>query len=81
MLGSATVQTHPTRESVAIAIASLVSVALGVLLRSPSIVGWSGALLLGLAVSWLATRTSVAGFRAAGFEMLWRGVSRLFPDH
>ena len=77
MLGSATVQTHPTRESVAIAIASLVAVALGVLLRSPSIVGWAGALLLGLAVGRLATRTSVAGIRAAGFEMLWRGESRL----
>lgn len=70
-------QTHPTRESVAIATASLVSVAVGVVLRQPTIVGWAGALLLGLAVSRLATRTSVAGIRAAGFEMLWRGESRL----
>jgi uncharacterized protein (DUF58 family) len=70
------VQTHPTRESVAIAIASLIAVAFGVLLRSPAIVGWAGALLLGLAVGRLATRTSVAGIRAAGFEMLWRGESR-----
>ena len=70
-------QTHPTRATVDLAIASLVSVALGVLLRSPAIVGWAGAVMLGLAVARLATRTSVAGIRAAGFEMLWRGEGRM----
>src|SRR5688572_26110021 len=77
MLRCRPVQTHPTRATVDLAIASLVSVALGVLLRSPAIVGWAGALMLGLAVARLATRTSVAGIRAAGFEMLWRGEGRM----
>src|SRR5687768_17026854 len=77
MLRCAPVQTHPTRATVDLAVASLVCVALGVLLRSPAIVGWAGALMLGLAVARLATRTSVAGIRAAGFEMLWRGDARL----
>ncbi len=70
-------QTHPTRATVDLALASLCCVALGVVLRAPAIVGWGGALLLGLSVARLATRTSVSGIRAAGFEMLWRGEGRL----
>jgi uncharacterized protein (DUF58 family) len=70
------VQVHPTRTSVDLALAGLLCMALGFALREGAVVGWGGALLVGLAVARAATRVDVAGIRAAGFEMTWRGEAR-----
>jgi uncharacterized protein (DUF58 family) len=71
------VQTYPARTSVDLAVAGLAAMGLGLVLREPTIVAWGGAILVGLAVARLATQVDVAGVRAAGFEMAWRGEARL----
>jgi uncharacterized protein (DUF58 family) len=50
--------------------------ALGLVLRDPTTMATGGALLVGLAIARLATQLDVAGIRAAGFEMAWRGDER-----
>jgi uncharacterized protein (DUF58 family) len=71
------VQVHPTRATVDLAIAGMVSVGVGMVLREAAIVAWGGALLVGLAIARAVTQVGIARIRAAGFEMLWRGDSRL----
>src|SRR5688500_18507906 len=55
----------------------MVSVGAGMVLREAAIVAWGGALLVGLAIARGVTQVGIARIRAAGFEMLWRGDSRL----
>jgi uncharacterized protein (DUF58 family) len=70
------VQTYPARTSVELAIAGLATMAIGLVLRQPTMVAWGGALLIGLAIARLVTQIDVAGVRAAGFEMAWQGEGR-----
>jgi uncharacterized protein (DUF58 family) len=70
------VQTYPAPSSVALAATALAAMALGLVLRDPTTTATGGALLLGLAIARLATQLDVAGIRAAGFEMAWRGDER-----
>lgn len=65
-------QIHPTRGTTELASVGLVGVGLGLILREPAVLAWSGALLAGLTVARAVTYLSVARIRAAGFEMLWR---------
>src|SRR5687768_6287067 len=69
-------QIHPTRESSDLALSGMAVVLGGLLLQSGPIVGWGGALLVGLAMARALTRLGVSRVRAAGLEMLWRGESR-----
>jgi uncharacterized protein (DUF58 family) len=71
------VQVHPTSTTVDIAVAGIVSVAVGLLAREPAIVAWGGALIVGLAIARSVTRLGVGRIRAAGFEMLWQGRRRV----
>jgi uncharacterized protein (DUF58 family) len=50
--------------------------ALALVLRDATTMATGGALLVGLGIARLATQLSVAGIRAAGFEMAWRGDER-----
>jgi uncharacterized protein (DUF58 family) len=70
------VQAHPARTSVDLAIAGLVVMATGLVLREAAVLGWGGALLVGLAIARAVTVVDVAKIRAAGFEMTWRGDAR-----
>ena len=67
---------YPTRIAGDLAIAGMLAVATGVVLRAAAVVAWGGALLLGLAIAHAVSRLSVARIRAAGFEMLWRAEPR-----
>lgn len=69
-------QTYPARTSVALTAAGLGAMAVGLVLRDPTTMATGGALLVGLAIARLATQLDVAGIRAAGFEMAWRGEER-----
>jgi len=70
------VQTYPARTSVALSSTALAAMALGLLLREPTTMALGGALLVGLGIARAATQLDVAGMRAAGFEMAWRGEER-----
>jgi hypothetical protein len=70
------VQTYPAPTSVALTGAALGAMALGLVLRDPTTMATGGALLVGLGIARLVTQLSVAGIRAAGFEMAWRGDER-----
>jgi uncharacterized protein (DUF58 family) len=70
------VQTYPARTSVALAAAALGAMALALVLREATTMAMGGALLIGLGIARLATQLDVAGIRAAGFEMAWRGDDR-----
>lgn len=69
-------QVHPTRAAVDLAVAGIVTVAVGVVAQQASILAWGGALLVGLAIARSVTELSVARIRAAGFEMLWTSEPR-----
>ena len=69
-------QTYPARTSIALSGTALLAMALGLVLREPMTMALGGALLLGLALARAATQLDVAGMRAAGFEMAWRGEER-----
>jgi len=70
-------QLHPTRSGAHLAIASIAVVAVGVIASEAALVGWGGAVLVGVAIARAATLVSVARIRAAGFEMLWTGTQRV----
>ena len=65
-------QIHPDRTAVGLTLTAFALLALGVVLKIPNVVFWSGSLLLGLLVARGATLLGVARIRSAGFEMLWR---------
>ncbi len=69
-------QTYPARASVAFTGTALAAMAVGLVLRDAASMATGGALLIGLAIARLATQLDVAGIRAAGFEMAWRGEER-----
>ncbi|HTQ06211.1 MAG TPA: DUF58 domain-containing protein, partial [Polyangiaceae bacterium] len=69
-------QTYPAESSIALAGTALAAMAVGLVLRDPTTTATGGALLVGLAIARLATQLDVAGIRAAGFEMAWRGEAR-----
>lgn len=69
-------QTYPAPSSIALAGTALAAMAVGLVLRDPTTTATGGALLVGLAIARLATQLDVAGIRAAGFEMAWRGDAR-----
>lgn len=71
------VQVHPTRAAVDIALAGAVVVIAGTVLRQPAVLAWGGALLLGLALARGVTELGVTKIRAAGFEMLWHGTGHV----
>lgn len=68
---------YPTRTASHLAVAAVAAVGVGILAQEPSVVAWAGGMLLGLAVARAVTLVSVARIRAAGFEMLWTGPSRV----
>jgi uncharacterized protein (DUF58 family) len=70
-------QLYPTRTAAHLAITGAAMVAVGVAAREPAIVGWGGAVLLGMAIARAVTLISVTRIRAAGFEMLWSGPRRV----
>ncbi|HMR74145.1 MAG TPA: DUF58 domain-containing protein, partial [Polyangiaceae bacterium] len=70
-------QIHPTKTTVDITVAGFAIMAVGLLFQVPAMVGWGGALIVGLAVARAVTHVSVARIRAAGFEMLWRSEPRV----
>lgn len=70
-------QIHPTKTTVDITVAGFAIIAVGLLFQVPAMVGWGGALIVGLAVARAVTHVSVARIRAAGFEMLWRSEPRV----
>ena len=74
-------QLHPTRSGAHLAIASIAVVAVGVVASEAALVGWGGAVLVGVAIARAATLVSVARIRAAGFEMLWTGTQRVARTH
>lgn len=65
--------TFPARVLVCLALAMLATAVLRV---HATAFAWSGAILIGLAVSRLFTQYSVARARSAGFEMLWHHANR-----
>jgi uncharacterized protein (DUF58 family) len=68
---------YPTRTASHLAVAAVAALGLGIVAQEPAMVAWSGGMLLGLAVARAVTLVSVARIRAAGFEMLWTGPSRV----
>ncbi len=67
---------YPTRTAAHLAIAGVITFALGIVLREPWIVAWGGGVLVGVAFARAATLVSVMRIRNAGFEMLWGGTER-----
>ena len=68
---------YPTRDAVHLGLSGAAMVGAGIVSAEPSIVGWGGALLVGLAIARAATFASVARIRAAGFEMVWGETERV----
>jgi uncharacterized protein (DUF58 family) len=71
------VQLYPTKTAAHLALVGVGAVAVGLVAREPSIVGWGGAMLVAVALARAVTLVSVARIRAAGFEMLWSGPKRV----
>ena len=70
-------QIHPTRAAVDVAIAGMIAVGVAMVIQQGAVLGWGGALLVGLAIARAVTALGVSRIRAAGFEMLWREQRRL----
>ncbi len=68
---------YPTRDAVHLGLCGAAVVGAGIVSAEPSIVGWGGALLVGLAAARAATFASVSRIRAAGFEMVWSEPERV----
>ncbi|MBX3127442.1 MAG: DUF58 domain-containing protein [Polyangiaceae bacterium] len=70
-------QLHPTRPAVDVAIAGIVTMAVGLLSQTAAVLGFGAAMLVGLAIARAVTQVGVARIRSAGFEMLWRSEPRV----
>src|SRR5688572_2803355 len=68
---------YPSRPAAHVAIAAFAVTAVGIVAQQAAIVGWGGAMLVGIALARAATLVSVARIRTAGFEMLWSGPKRM----
>jgi uncharacterized protein (DUF58 family) len=65
-------QLFPTRPAVHVALAAVLTVALGMLLRAPVVVAWGGAMIAGLALARALAKVAIIRLRLAGLEMVWR---------
>ena len=68
---------HPTRSTFHVAVAGAGLVALGTAARLPPVVAFGGAMILAVAFGRAIALASVTRLRAAGFEMVWRGSTRV----
>ncbi len=68
---------YPTRDAVHLGLCGAAVVGAGIVSAEPAVVGWGGALLVGLAAARAATFASVSRIRAAGFEMVWSEAERV----
>jgi uncharacterized protein (DUF58 family) len=71
------VQLYPTRATFHVAVAGAGLVALGCAARLPPVVAFGGAMLLAVAIGRAFALLSVTRLRAAGFEMVWTGPTRV----
>jgi uncharacterized protein (DUF58 family) len=71
------VELHPTRSTFHVAVAGAGLVALGTAARLPPVVAFGGAMILAVALGRAIALASVTRLRAAGFEMVWRGTTRV----
>ncbi len=71
-------QLHPTRSTFHVAVAGAGLVALGAAARLPPVVAFGAAMLLAVAVGRAVALVAVTRLRAAGFEMVWTGPSRVY---
>jgi len=71
------VQLHPTRSTFHVAIAGAGLVALGAAARLAPVVAFGGAMLLAVALGRAVALVAVTRLRAAGFEMVWTGSTRV----
>jgi uncharacterized protein (DUF58 family) len=70
-------QLHPTRNAIALTATGIAVVGLGLFANQAALVGWGGALLVGLQLARAVTLLGVTQIRTAGFEMLWREEHRV----
>ncbi|HEY8088430.1 MAG TPA: DUF58 domain-containing protein [Polyangiaceae bacterium] len=70
-------QLHPTRTTFHVAVAGAGLVALGAAARLAPVVGFGGAMILAVALGRAVALLAVTRLRAAGFEMVWTGPSRV----
>ncbi len=68
---------HPTRSTFHVAVAGAGLIALGTAARLPAVLAFGGAMLLAVAVGRAVALIAVTRLRAAGFEMVWRGSTRV----
>jgi uncharacterized protein (DUF58 family) len=71
------VQLYPTRSTFHVAVAGGGLVALGVAERLAPVAAFGGAMLLAIAVGRAIATLAVTRLRAAGFEMVWTGKTRM----
>jgi len=71
------VQLYPTRSTFHVAVAGAGLLALGVAERLAPVAGFGGAMLLAVAVGRAVATFAVTRLRAAGFEMVWTGTTRM----
>jgi uncharacterized protein (DUF58 family) len=72
------VQLHPTKTTFHVAVAGAGLVALGAAARLAPVVAFGGAMLLAVAIGRAVALVAVTRLRAAGFEMVWTGASRVY---
>ncbi|HEY8040312.1 MAG TPA: DUF58 domain-containing protein [Polyangiaceae bacterium] len=70
-------QLHPTRSTFHVAVAGAGLVALGAAARLAPVVAFGGAMLLAVALGRAIALVAVTRLRAAGFEMVWTGATRV----
>ncbi len=70
-------QLHPTRSTFHVAVAGAGLVALGAAARLAPVVAFGGAMLLAVALGRAIALVAVTRLRAAGFEMVWTGPTRV----
>ncbi len=70
-------QLYPTRATFNVAVAGAGLVALGTAARLAPVVGFGGAMLLAVAIGRAVALVGVTRLRAAGFEMIWSGPTRV----
>src|ERR1019366_3872024 len=75
--GLGDVQLHPTRSTFHVAVAGAGLVALGAAARLAPVVAFGGAMLLAVALGRAIALVAVTRLRAAGFEMVWTGPTRV----
>jgi uncharacterized protein (DUF58 family) len=71
------VQLYPTRATFHVAVAGAGLVALGAAARLAPVVAFGGAMLLAVAIGRAIALVGVTRLRAAGFEMVWTGPTRV----